>query len=158
MTEGSPVFRLSVWQQANSRWKVAVSHSEVDQERNLMDLLQPGELLEEIYSWHPGEADPLTPLDGERADKFRRILLEPFRIEHPAQERGMSRFREALEQLDRDVASLPSDWSSTPEPTPFDLPTEESSLDANVPLALRLHLRWVLSTFEHVPGASVLIL
>jgi hypothetical protein len=157
MTEGSPGFRLSVWRPARPSRKLVVSSSENDQEEHRMVSLRPGDLLEEIYSWHPGEADPLTPLDGGRAENYRRILLEPFRAERPAQERGMNRFREALGQLDREVPSQPQDWASTSEPPPPDLSSEESSLDANVPLALRLHLRWVLTIFEHVPGASVLI-
>jgi hypothetical protein len=114
-------------------------------------------LLEEIYSWNPGEADPLTPLDERRAAAYRRILLEPFRPERPARERAMNHFREALDQFDREVASQLQDWASTTESPPRELASEESSLDANVPLALRLHLRWILAIFEHVPGASVLI-
>ena len=148
-----PAFRLSIWRPARHERPISY-FSEVS---DAMGSFEMSHLHEQIYSWDPGQDDLFSVLDQELSVKLHEELLEGFAPHLPPADRSMQHLLKAVTTIRSELQNPgTSKWVDSVE-------TVESGTDGfanlriNTALSVLNHLYWLFKTFEHVPGASVVI-
>jgi hypothetical protein len=149
MDDGSKQFELSIWRPA--RFSRVVNYVEP-----IAGGFERALLLEQIYSWDPGSMAPWNSvLDGNKSRLLRDSLVEGFAPNLPPNQRTVQALEDFANSLrlsleDSDFSS----WNDLPQSMPD---SDSSVLRCNLARAFSHYLDWIVSTFRHVPGASVII-
>ncbi|KHD06278.1 hypothetical protein PN36_32375 [Candidatus Thiomargarita nelsonii] len=152
--ENERLFRLSIWCPAKLARPLDYTNVE---SQHLNFLFEPERLFEQIYVWEPGQDDVFICLDATLAHKFRQELIEKFAPHIAPETRNMAHFANALESLKLAIHQNGHlDWVDSEQIIEINI-NECTNLRVNTALSMLHHFHWVLRTFEHVPGASVVI-
>ena len=147
------LFRLSIWRPARLERPLSFFASVKGQ--NVV--FHPEQLQEQIYIWDPGQEDVFLWLDDITVNQFRNVLIKNFAPQLPPAKRTMAHFSKALEYLTANLQKgSQSNWADSQQGVELGL-NENAHLRVNTILSLLQHLHWVFRTFEHMPGASVVI-
>lgn len=144
-------FRLSLWRparldrpllQADSGHRVA----------------QPGQFLEQVYSWNPGSIDMLSSFAGTDVETIRKRLHTNFAPERPVATRTIKQFESIVGELLKDLATgaLKSNWTATDHIGDTE-GAENRPIYCNAAIVVLRHLWWVARNYSDVPNCTVVI-
>jgi hypothetical protein len=154
--ENERLFRLSIWCPAKLVRPLDLTIENVEPP-HVNVLFEPERLFEQVYVWEPGQGDVFTCLNATLADQFRQELIEKFAPHLAPEARNMANFANALEILKSALDKNDHfDWVDSGQITELCI-NEYTHLRVNTALSMLRHFHWVLKTFEHLPGASVVI-
>lgn len=150
----SVFLHLSVWRPARLHRQINYSFAE-STPGVPGGFFDPERLQEQIYAWDPGPNDVLA-LPVELSTKFKPALMEDFAPDLLPEQRKMEHFSATIDMLDAELRRSGSSYWGDSQEVEF-IAGDMVNLRYNAGLALLHHLRWICKTFEHVPGASVVI-
>ena len=114
-------------------------------------------LAEQIYTWSPAE-DVWGGLHDENArSRLKEILMKNFDPALSPAERGLDKLATFLDSLEQ-VLQKPgaTAWMTTSEQA-LESSSGEVFFRMSPTLALAMQLRWILESFRHVPGLSLIV-
>jgi hypothetical protein len=153
--EKEHLFRFSIWCPAKLARPLDYIY-EKGESQHLNVWFETERLFEQVYVWEPGQDDVFACFDANFAQQFRQELIEKFAPHLAPEIRSMANFAKALESLQLALENDQLDWVESGQF--IELSTHEyTHLRVNTALAMLHHFHWVLRTFEHMPGASVII-
>lgn len=150
------LFRLSIWRPAKLPRPIDYFSPPSASEEGGKAFCLDG-IYEQVYAWDPGLDDPFLSLEKETARKFRDLLFVEFAPNRPPERRSLTHLAEKLEDIKRNIyESESSFW--VPSTQKVDNESgDDINLRLNAARALIIHLEWLIKTFEHLPGACVVI-
>jgi hypothetical protein len=147
------LFRLSIWRPARLERPLSFFATAKGQPI----IFEPDLLQEQIYVWDPGQEDVFLWLDEITVNLFRNVLMEQFAPQLPPSHRNLAQFSKALANLTTKLQKgSHSNWVDSQQGVELGV-NETANLRVNTVLSLLQHLYWIFRTFEHMPGASVVI-
>lgn len=109
--------------------------------------------LEEVYTWESSESIWDSLEDARITYQLEELLIDGFSPDKSPDDRGITAFRNVLEQMQRIIIERKSEWRDCQQ-----LDEKwEINLRANSLLSLLHHLTWLCDVFTDVPGISITV-
>jgi len=154
--ENDCIFRVSIWRPARHIRHVDYFPRTSGAEEYRRDFDLEG-LYEQVYVWDPGQEDVFLALNDDLSRRFHEALLLDFSPSLPPQKRSLARLAKTVQELKWVLKEEgKSYWADSSQKADSGI-GDDINLRVNTAASMLNHLEWVIKSFAHVPGASVVI-
>jgi len=152
-TEPNVKWTLSIWREFTPATRLVLLEEESSK---ILDADSP--LQEEVYSWRMCEdAFGGIPDDAMRRELYD-LLVNSLNASRAPSERAVSVLADFVGKAESLILENLVSWTpSQGQPEDENQGFEADPVRMNSLLALLIHLKWVVSVFQHQPGISVLV-
>jgi hypothetical protein len=148
-TESTAKLRISVWRDFVPSKSLTFRR---DGETDHQVLANDAHLQQEVLSWQTREDAFAGVIDEEIRVRLREKLIERFEPSRPPTDRKVDMLRDFIDDANGVIEAERSEWTGSQDPPVDD---EDAPYALNSPLALKLHLEWLMEVFSEQPGVSV---